>query len=231
MGVNNLKKLLKKNLDSVEKQIKEFYKKYGEEGRYAEKLTYDEFETEFLIHPEIWDWIQNLVPDDIDDSRCDFRSHYANMQGFEANNYKVKSTVMAFGFDNPFGRSLAHSLISALIQYHYPQTICRKPLETSGEELLEKIKLDFLGGKDADDIIRSIVVQYREKGTRAIKQALKDTFYINSRKHPVWIQEPEWPVINGIPLKYVKQIQDGEKMIYVFEDLKTGDQKSVEQYW
>ena len=30
MGVNNLKKLLKKNLDSVEKQIKDFYKKYGD---------------------------------------------------------------------------------------------------------------------------------------------------------------------------------------------------------
>lgn len=43
-GVDNLKKLLKKNLDSVEKQIKEFYKKYGEEGKYAEKLSYDEFQ-------------------------------------------------------------------------------------------------------------------------------------------------------------------------------------------
>ena len=44
MGVNNLKKLLKKNLDSVEKQIKEFYKKYGEEGKYAESLSYAEFQ-------------------------------------------------------------------------------------------------------------------------------------------------------------------------------------------
>ena len=44
MGVNNLKKLLKKNLDSVEKQIKEFYKKYGDEGKYAEQLSYAEFQ-------------------------------------------------------------------------------------------------------------------------------------------------------------------------------------------
>ena len=43
-GVNNLKKLLKKNLDSVEKQIKEFYKKYGDEGKYAESLSYAEFQ-------------------------------------------------------------------------------------------------------------------------------------------------------------------------------------------
>lgn len=43
-GVDNLKKLLKKNLDSVEKQIKEFYKKYGDEGKYAEQLSYAEFQ-------------------------------------------------------------------------------------------------------------------------------------------------------------------------------------------
>ena len=43
-GVDNLKKLLKKNLDSVENQIKEFYKKYGEEGKYAEQLSYAEFQ-------------------------------------------------------------------------------------------------------------------------------------------------------------------------------------------
>lgn len=43
-GVDNLKKLLKKNLDSVEKQIKEFYKKYGDEGKYAESLSYAEFQ-------------------------------------------------------------------------------------------------------------------------------------------------------------------------------------------
>ena len=44
IGIYNLKRLLKKNLDSVEKEIKEFYKKYGEEGKYAEKLSYNEFQ-------------------------------------------------------------------------------------------------------------------------------------------------------------------------------------------
>jgi len=44
MGVNNLKKLLKKNLDSVEKQIKDFYNKYGDEGKYAENISYTEFQ-------------------------------------------------------------------------------------------------------------------------------------------------------------------------------------------
>ena len=43
-GINNLKKLLKKNLDDIELQIKEFYEKYGEAGMYADKLSYSEFQ-------------------------------------------------------------------------------------------------------------------------------------------------------------------------------------------
>jgi len=41
-GIDNLKRILKTNLDNVEKKIKEFYKKYGDNT--AEKLSYDEFE-------------------------------------------------------------------------------------------------------------------------------------------------------------------------------------------
>lgn len=41
-GINNLKKLLKLNLDSVQRQIKEFYDKYGDNP--AEKLSYAEFQ-------------------------------------------------------------------------------------------------------------------------------------------------------------------------------------------
>ncbi|MCM1338788.1 MAG: minor capsid protein [Muribaculaceae bacterium] len=41
-GIDNLKRLLKTNLDDVEKKIKEFYEKYGENP--AEHLSYAEFE-------------------------------------------------------------------------------------------------------------------------------------------------------------------------------------------
>lgn len=41
-GIDNLKRVLKTNLDDVEKKIKEFYEKYGDNP--AENLSYDEFE-------------------------------------------------------------------------------------------------------------------------------------------------------------------------------------------
>ncbi|MCM1338902.1 MAG: minor capsid protein [Muribaculaceae bacterium] len=41
-GIDNLKRILKKNLEDVDKKIKEFYEKYGDNP--AEKLSYAEFE-------------------------------------------------------------------------------------------------------------------------------------------------------------------------------------------
>lgn len=41
-GIDNLKRILKKNLDDVDKKIKDFYEKYGDNP--AEKLSYAEFE-------------------------------------------------------------------------------------------------------------------------------------------------------------------------------------------
>ena len=32
------------------------------------KLSYDEFEAEFTLHPEIWTWVQQLIPQDITDA-------------------------------------------------------------------------------------------------------------------------------------------------------------------
>ena len=193
------------------------------------KLTYDEFETEFLINPEIWNWIQNLVPNNIYDIHCDFRSYYTNMQGFEANNYKVKSTIMSFGYDNICGRTIAHSLISALVKYHYPDIICREPPKESISNIIEEIGLDYIGGKEVDEIVQNIIISYQDN-VKEMKRCLKEKFHITSRKHPIWVQEPEWPLCNGNPMKFDSQKRDGEKCSYTFLDVYTGVVKIIIQY-
>ena len=193
------------------------------------KLTYDEFETEFLLNPEIWDWIQNLVPVNIDDIHCDFRSYYANMQGFEANNYRVKSTIMSFGYDTIHGHAISYSLIGALVKYHYPDIICREPPKESISNILEKIGLDYIGGKEVDEFVQNIIISYRDN-VKELKKYLKEKFHVTSRKHPVWVQEPEWPLCNGNPMKFDSQKRDGEKYTYNFSDMSTGEVKIIVQY-
>lgn len=194
------------------------------------KLSYDEFEIEFILHPEIWDWIQALVPENIAEADCSFRMQYSNMQGFETNLYNVKATIVAFGYDDFYGRSVAYHLISALVRYHYPEVVCREPPQKGSDDVLEKLKLDYIGGAEVDDIVKDTIWMHQKEGKTAIKKALKEQFHISGRKHPQWVQEPEWPAVDGKPMMFVSQRNVGDQFVYEFADVDTKEIRCVIQY-
>ena len=43
-----------------------------------------------------------------------------------------------------------------------------------------------------------------------------EIFSLDKKNKPRWIQEPEWPVVNGSPLKFVKQIREYDKVKFYF---------------
>ncbi|MBO7763077.1 MAG: hypothetical protein J6T24_09795 [Clostridia bacterium] len=70
------------------------------------------------------------------------------------------------------------------------------------------------------------------------KYSLKSLFHIESNKYPHWIQEAEWPMgEDGIPMKFISQKRRKGKHYetllfteFLFEDIKTGKQRIVEQF-
>lgn len=188
------------------------------------KMTHEEFEAELNINPKLWNEIQSLVPEDIADPHCPFRQVWGNMSGFETNNYRVKSMITSFGYNY----TMAHGLIGALVKYHYPDIVCREPIDESPDGLLEKIHMDYIGGEEVDDCLRELMSTYTTK--KELKKQLKEHFPCPARKHPDWVQEPEWPAINGIPMKFVSQREDGDKFEYEFQDINSAKKKIVTQY-
>lgn len=188
------------------------------------KMSHEEFEAELNINPELWDEIQSLVPEDIADQHCSFRQVWGNMAGFETNNYSVKSTLTSFGYKY----SMAYGLISALVKYQYPDIVCREPIDESPEDILEKIHMAYIGGDEVDDYLRELMSKCTTR--KELKDRLKESFPCISRKHPNWIQEPEWPEINGIPMKFISQKQDGDKFEYEFQDINSEKSKIITQY-
>ncbi len=191
------------------------------------KLTYDEFEVIFESDPDIWKRIQSLVPADIAEPTCEFRNIYPNMCGFETNNYNVKDTIMSFGY--AASHILAHSLISTLVKYNYPDIVVKDPPSNSAEDVLDKLKLEYLSGNEVDEIIKDTFCQYSDN-KKELKKALKELFHL-SRKHPDWVQEPEWPMGKSSPMEYIGCRENGEKMEYDFKDVDTGEIKTVEQFY
>lgn len=48
---------------------------------------------------------------------------------------------------------------------------------------------------------------------------------------PQWVQCPEWPIINGCPLFFKSQKEDGELVQYIFYDPRTSKEVILEQYY
>ena len=74
--------------------------------------------------------------------------------------------------------------------------------------------------------------------TPLMSNIIKELFHIESNKYPRWIQSPEWPIgENGVPMRFVSQKRkkgkEYETILYtefLFEDVKTGEQRVVEQF-
>ncbi len=195
------------------------------------KMPYEKFVEALEAKPEIWAFLQGLVPADIADENCEYRKKYRISQSFEANGYDVEETLTAFGFDGLGTKIDVCRLIPQLVEYNYPE-IKVKFLDPFGKVTktpLEKMKLDYLGGEEVDAIIDEII-ENEALSDKEKKTALKEKFCLAPRKYPHWVQDPEWPAAGGEPMKFIAQTNDGDKFEYIFEDTKTGEQRTVVQF-
>ena len=109
------------------------------------------------------------------------------------------------------GRSniVGKPLIQCLLSKNATVTICH-----SKTKEIEKITkdADIIVNEILDSIPTDVALSIRR---REAKLALKKKFMID-RKKPSWVQEPEWPVVDGQPLRFVEQRHDGELFLYEF---------------
>ena len=195
------------------------------------KMTYEKFVEVVEEKPEVWAFLQGLVPSDIADANCEYRKKYSISQSFEANGYDVEETLTAFGFDGLGTKIDVCRLVPNLVEFNYPEIKVKRldPFGKVTKTPLEKMKLDYLGGEEADAIVDAIV-ENEALSEKEKKAALKEKFHLAQRKYPHWVQEPEWPCAGGTPMKFIAEKNDGDKFEYTFENVETGEQRTVVQY-
>lgn len=102
---------------------------------------------------------------------------------------------------------------------------------------------EYIGGEEVDDLLMNLLESLpnnlcKTKKVKLYKEQLRSLFHIESNKYPRWIQEAEWPMgEDGIPMKFISQKQKKGKAYdtmlfteFVFEDVKTGKKRIVEQF-
>ena len=178
---------------------------------YAEgKMSGSDFEIEQASEPELWPWLQSLLTDEMKtDPKHEFWNICHSRSALEANNFRVKATALAFGYGF-FGNM--HDIVSSLVKTVYPDIKIKTPPSYTKYDFLDKLPSDLK----------------KSERKREAKNELRKAFPITKRK-PLWVQEPEWPVSNGKPLKFISQTKDGEKVCYEFYDEANDCKTIIEQ--
>lgn len=201
-------------------------------------------------HPEIYNWLQSIVPEGL---TCYENRMVMDRFGEEEPvsieiPYDIRIVMKQLLEDSPkdrWGLYLnIHYDISQLLKKAFPNYDI-----TISDEIEKRFDFglnvipEYLGGMEVSDIIDDIIdsiPQNLSKSARIklCKEKLRDQFHIEGRNTPRWIQEAEWPMgEDGIPMKFISQKRRKgkhyEKMLFtefLFEDVKTGKQRIVEQF-
>ena len=102
---------------------------------------------------------------------------------------------------------------------------------------------EYIGGEEVDNLLMDLLETLpdnlsKTKKVKFYKEQLKSLFHIELNKYPRWIQEAEWPMgEDGIPMRFISQKRKKGKTYetmlfteFLFEDVKTGKQRIVEQF-
>ena len=123
-----------------------------------------------------------------------------------------------------------------LVRYNYPHKPTRGYSDRYG--FLLDIQPRWLDISDESFLSDKIISKAPEGLTRPkriawCKAKIKQLFKYE-KSWPRWIQSPEWPIINGMPLIFKKQIndkRDSEKVDFIFYDPDTGEEHIITQWY
>ena len=201
-------------------------------------------------HSEIYDWLQSIVPEGL---TCYRNTVILDRFGEEEPisieiPYDIKIVIKEHLDDSRndrWGLYLnIHDAISKLLKKAFPHENINVSDEIEKRFVFGLNAIpEYLGGVEVadiiDDIIDSIPQNFSESARiRLCKEKLRDRFHIESNKYPRWIQEAEWPMgEDGIPMKFISQKRKKGKAYdtmlfteFLFEDVKTGEQRIIEQF-
>lgn len=119
--------------------------------------------------------------------------------------------------------------------FHHPDVQCTNKYSAAFDLYLDVIH-DCFDGPEVRPIVDKIIVDAlpeKTKGKRIqqAKKALAEQFHIAGKNRPRWIQGPEWPMGANSPMKFISQRRSGDAVQYLFQDVDTGEERTVVQYY
>lgn len=148
----------------------------------------------------------------------------------------VDQHMHIYNWNTRQGRNIVHLDIVRYLEYYGYKFTPTKKYENEYAFLLE-IQPRYVNIED-EQFLQSLIDGVPKDISKAqqkkwLKAKIKNLFCYD-KIPPHWIQDPEWPIIQGKPLVFKTQTRlrkDDERVFYIFYDSETKEETIVEQFY
>lgn len=203
------------------------------------KLEVGTFEELLENDSDLLEWLQSIVP-----STKTMYIFDSSINNVVQRPYRIETMLQeceSIQVGGPKGsleyRYVVHKEISDLITEAFPElNIVRDSSLKDDFELSMDVCPQYIGGVEiaSANIIGALLATVPRTLSKAnrkkeAKEKILKAFHIEGKKYPKWRQEPEWPVYNGSPMKFVRTERvNSEVNIHYFVDVESGSERSIE---
>jgi len=183
-------------------------------------------------NPELLDWLTAIADPNV-----------SAVRPFDAKRQIQLYVYDGVGSSSELGRHLnIHSLFSRIVMAAFPG-------EGIAMDMTLEKKLDFMydacpqyiGGPEVNHLLDALLEEIpaelsKAKRVKLYKEKVKSLFPMAGKKYPRWVQEAEWPLApSGKPMRFVEQKKGKDykttmQTHFLFEDVDTGETRTIEQF-
>ena len=208
------------------------------------RVTVPEFLEACNEHPEILDWIQSVIPSDLQGAELIEDDSVLGGVRLVSVQYNVRNMLRRYEQWREMRGELSYQYnvfgeIAKVMRFAFPDSPPKEDQTLS--DLFNTILRccpSYIDGSEVwksgilEEIIHSIPKELsKTAGQKWAKERIKERFHIKGRHYPYWIQGPEWPMMDGEPMEYVRTVRHSiEGQTHYFRDPKTGEERAVEDF-
>jgi len=206
------------------------------------RMSFEEFDAVLCENEGFVEWFEHMVP-------ANWKCHTRAAKENDFIPEELPFTVHQMRIEESYGHAIGslpyqvnmHSMMKSFLQEVFPNIEIHPcfPNEEMYYLTLDACP-DYIDGTEIsqEKVIENIVRECdgswsRTKKVKYIKDRIKEVFHIEGRKHPQWVQNPEWPMMNGKPMKFVKTTVKVKYEWYQhhFIDPETGEEHVVDDMY
>ena len=200
------------------------------------------FEQMLCEDAALYDFLQSLVPGGKEIGGYDVQLREYKVEPYTINGILKQYEALDQGGPKgtPAYHYYIHREIADLVTMAFPD---RQIIPDDKPKQLKQLAMEacpeYIDGKEVaeNNIIGKILSAIpqelsKTKKLQEAKARIKAAFHIEGRNYPRWIQPPEWPVNNGVPMKYLKTVKiNSEYVQHHFEDVNSGAIRLVDDFF